>query len=316
VAASAIDSQQKPTPVTARDWELRIAADINATRRIALHPLQAPGPNPALWVVMFGTAAAFFLGMSLLWSPLLAAIVLAVIAFHEAGHALAMRLAGYRDVNIFFVPFVGALTIGRDTGATIRQRIVVMLAGPVPGLWLAAVIFSLLQRFDSLLFLTPLAIMLLAINALNLLPLTPLDGGRALELLTPPESVLRAGIQAVSGVGLLGVGVFLSDGFLILLGALWLLLLTRQTTHLRLRRQVARELAGRTDPEVIIQTACAALAAPPYASWRGSVRINTVRALLQQFSGDRPTGADRFQATLMYAFAWVPAALAILMWRR
>jgi Zn-dependent protease len=311
-----VEPQRQSAPVTEHDRQLRVAADVMAARRMALHPSNASIPNPALWAMMLGTAAVFFLGLSVLWSPALAAIVLAVVAFHEAGHAVAMRLAGYRDVNIFFVPFVGALTVGREVGATIRQRFVVMLAGPVPGLWLAVLAFSLLPRFDGLPLLRPAAVMLLAINALNLLPLTPLDGGRALELLTPPDSVLRVGIQAVSGAALLSIGLYFNEGFLIVLGVLWLFLLRRQSGLLRLRQRIARQLAGRSDPAVILQVACATLATPAYASWRGAARINTARALLQQFSAGRPTGTDRFQATLMYVFAWIPAALALLMWRR
>jgi Zn-dependent protease len=306
------------------DIKLRIAADINAASRIARHPIKPPGPNLALLTMMFITCAAFFSGALVLWGYVFAIVILAVIAFHEAGHALAMRLFGYRDVNIFFVPFVGALTVGRDTGASVRQRILVMLAGPVPGLWLAVLGIALLHQGDSWHFLEPVTVTLLIINTLNLLPLTPLDGGRALELLTPPESVLRIGIQAVSGAGLLAIGIYSNDSFLIALGALWLFLIRRQMTYLRLRREVAREIAALrrsdaprpADPAVVLQLICTALAAPAYASWRGVTRITTARALVQQFTEVRPTGTDRLHAALLYAFAWVPVVLALLMWQR
>jgi Zn-dependent protease len=316
-----------PTPTPARqaapkartivesDTPLRIAADIIAVRRVADHPIRPPGSDSALWVMMLVTGAVSFLGMSFLWSPLIATIILAVVAFHEAGHAMAMRFAGYRDVNVFFVPFVGALTVGRDMGASVKQRLAVMLAGPVPGLWLAVVVFVLLHQYDTLSFLKPLAVALLLVNGLNLLPLTPLDGGRALELVTSPDSVLRIGIQGASGLGLLGLGVFFTDGFLILVGAWWLLLLRRQSALLGLRRQVARQLAGRREPAVIIQTVCGALTSRAYASWRGTTRLNTTRVLVQQFSGAQPTGADRLQAILLYVFAWIPAALALYLWK-
>jgi Zn-dependent protease len=333
---------------TAADINLRIAADINAASRIARHPIKPPGPNPALLAMMLITSAAFFSGALVLWGYVFATIILAVVAFHEAGHALAMRLVGYRDVNVFFVPFVGALTVGSDTGASVRQRILVMLAGPVPGLWLAAFGIALLRQGDSWQFLEPVTVTLLIINTLNLLPLTPLDGGRALELLTPPESVLRIGIQAASGAGLLAIGIYTTDSILIALGALWLFLIRRQMTYLRLRREVARKLdafrqtdaphhvapdvraelqrhpnspglAGPpdpADPALVLQLICTAMAAPAYASWGGVTRIDAARALVQQFTEVRPTGADRLHATLLYAFAWVPVVLALLMWQR
>jgi Zn-dependent protease len=297
------------------DLQLRLLADINALGRIAGHPARAPGSDSPLWVMMGGTAIVSFLGMSLLWNPVVAVTILAVVAFHEAGHALAMRMAGYRDVNIFFVPFLGALTVGRDTGSSVRQRLIVMLAGPVPGLWLAVLALVLHQELGGPFFLRPLAFALLFINALNLLPLTPLDGGRALELLTSPASVLRVGLQALSGLGLLGLGVYLGSGFLIFLGAWWLFLLGRQASLWRLRRQVDATLAGRSNPSDILRAVCTAFASPPYSAWRASSRIPTARLLVQQFSEVAPTARDQLLAVTLYLFAWVPAVLALLIWR-
>jgi Zn-dependent protease len=225
-----------------------------------------------------------------------------------------MRMAGYRDVNIFFVPFLGALTVGRDTGSSVRQQLIVMLAGPVPGLWLA-VLALVLQAHGGPWFLRPLAFTLLFINALNLLPLTPLDGGRALELLTSPASAVRLGLQALSGLGLLALGIYLGSGFLIFLGAWWLFLLRRQVSLWRLRRQVDAALAGRSNPADILRAVCATFASPPYSAWYAATRIPAARLLVQQFSQAAPTRADRLLAVTLYVFAWAPAVLALLIWR-
>jgi Zn-dependent protease len=297
------------------DLQLRILADMNALSRIAGHPARAPGSDYPLWVMMGGTAVVSFVGMSLLWSPAVAVTILAVVAFHEAGHALAMRMAGYRDVNIFFVPFLGALTVGRDTGSSVRQRLIVMLAGPVPGLWLAVLALVLHQQLGGPFFLRPLAFALLFINALNLLPLTPLDGGRAVELLTSPASAVRLGLQALSGLGLLGLGVYLRSGFLIFLGAWWLFLLRRQVSLWRLRRQVDAILAGRSNTADIVRAVCTAFASPAYSAWGAATRISTARLLVQQFSQVAPTPGDQLLAVALYVFAWVPAVVALLIWR-
>jgi hypothetical protein len=297
------------------DLQLRILADMNALGRIAGHPARAPGSDYPLWVMMGGTAVVSLVGMSLLWSPAVAVIILAVVAFHEAGHALAMRVAGYRDVNIFFVPFLGALTVGRDTGSSVRQRLIVMLAGPVPGLWLAVLALVLHQQLGGPFFLRPLAFALLFINALNLLPLTPLDGGRAVELLTAPASAVRVGLQALSGLGLLGLGVYLRSGFLIFLGAWWLFLLRRQASLWRLRRQVDATLGGRSNTADIVKAVCTALASPAYSAWGAATRIPTARLLVQQFSQVAPTPGDQLLAVALYVFAWMPAVLALLIWR-
>lgn len=105
-----------------------------------------------------------------------------VLFLHELGHAVAMRLFGYRDVRILFIPFFGAVATGFNRSVPVWQRTVVLLAGPVPGLLLGLA----LQRTgavsgDSL--MSPLVTMLIGINAFNLLPVEPLDGGRLVGLL-------------------------------------------------------------------------------------------------------------------------------------
>lgn len=293
---------------------LRMLADLNYQRRTALHPVRPPGSSSALWVMMAATAALSFVGMSWMWSPETALVILAVIAFHEAGHAVAMRAAGYRDVNIFFVPFVGGLTLGRDSGATVRQRLLVMLAGPVPGLWLAVLVFVLQAHVEGLPNLRPLAIALFAINALNLLPITPLDGGRALELLTSPSSILRVAIQGVSGLALLSLGAYFEDPLLVILGLGWLILLRRQIAVWRLRRQVDAILTAQPNGTDVAAAAFAALATPAYATWRFASRLSAARLFIQQSAQIAPMAADRVLAFSLYAFAWLPAVVALLIW--
>jgi hypothetical protein len=62
---------------------------------------------------------ASFIAMSAMWDGSTAALILAVLLVHEAGHAIAMRLSGYRDVHVFFVPLLGALTIGHPAAASV-----------------------------------------------------------------------------------------------------------------------------------------------------------------------------------------------------
>ena len=52
---------------------------------------------------------------------------------HEAGHFLAMRRFGYKNVRLFFIPFFGAATAGVGTTAVGWQRVVVSLAGTGAG---------------------------------------------------------------------------------------------------------------------------------------------------------------------------------------
>lgn len=104
-----------------------------------------------------------------------------VIFIHEMGHFLAMKAYNFRDVKMFFVPLVGAYVSGTNDKATQKQTALMILAGPVPGIILGALI--LLVELKYPMGLENLANIFLFLNLFNLLPLSPLDGGRLLETL-------------------------------------------------------------------------------------------------------------------------------------
>jgi Zn-dependent protease len=109
------------------------------------------------------------------------AILAAVLFFHEAGHAVAMRAFGYRDVRVFFIPLFGAATSGKpDAGPGWRHGIV-LLMGPMPGIVAGAILASVNPDAGTT-TLGYAASMLVIVNAFNLLPVTPLDGGALLQL--------------------------------------------------------------------------------------------------------------------------------------
>lgn len=111
-------------------------------------------------------------------------MLLGVVTLHELGHFVAMRAVGYVDVRIFFVPFLGAATTGwRVTGTSVLKEASVLLAGPLPGLLLAlGISFArpIIWAFDP--WLRPTVLLLLTVNAFNLLPIGPLDGGRLVSM--------------------------------------------------------------------------------------------------------------------------------------
>src|SRR5439155_12865752 len=90
--------------------------------------------HPWIFAVTLVLAALTF---GRLVDPVTTLALVAVLLYHELGHFVAMKLFGYRDATIFFVPFFGAATVGRKHDATAAQQIIVLLAGPVPGLLLA-----------------------------------------------------------------------------------------------------------------------------------------------------------------------------------
>jgi Zn-dependent protease len=146
-------------------------------------------------------------------------VLTAVVLFHEAGHGVAMRLAGYRDVRIYFIPFFGGATSGLNQEASIHQETLVLLAGPIPGVLLAAVLWALTATaiIPSSPLMVDIILMLVVVNYLNLLPVFPLDGGRiahrlvagrlpVLEILLRLVAAVTLGAGALYGLGsILGV---------------------------------------------------------------------------------------------------------------
>jgi Zn-dependent protease len=132
-------------------------------------------------------------------------MLLGIIAVHEFGHWLAMKIFGYRGMGRFFMPFIGPVDRGRKLHATPWQQIFVILAGPVPGLMAGLGIltagFFLPQMPLWLLDLGGLAVVL---NAFHLLPFLPLDGGKIVDLLVFRDlPLLRPLFTAVSAISTL-----------------------------------------------------------------------------------------------------------------
>ena len=140
---------------------------------------QKPGWTNAIWVLA-GSLVAFLAVGAAKWDWKFTLWIIPVLLFHEAGHWVAMRLCHYRNLRIFFIPFFGAAVTGQNWNVPGWKKALVSLAGPLPGIALGVVLgvaaLVLRQRWMNY-----AALLLLFVNAVNLLPVLPLDGGRVLQ---------------------------------------------------------------------------------------------------------------------------------------
>ncbi|MCU0835213.1 MAG: hypothetical protein MUC77_12405 [Chromatiaceae bacterium] len=188
-------------------------------------------------VLLVGSAALFSLAFGVAFNWELAGMLLIVVLLHEGGHFLAMKSFGYRDLSIFFVPLLGAATLGHKADATPGQKLWVYLAGPVPGLVLGALALVAGLAAGNSTLLT-FAIVALVVNLLNLLPISPLDGGRILEVLWLERFPrVRVGFLVLSAGGL-GALAMLAQDFI--LGGFALLLLLFLPGEWRFARLIDR----------------------------------------------------------------------------
>ncbi|MCW1925849.1 site-2 protease family protein [Luteolibacter arcticus] len=111
-------------------------------------------------------------------------MLLGLILVHEFGHWLMMKIFGYRRMGRFFVPFVGPIDRGQKLNAPAWQQLLVILAGPLPGLVAGLAVLIAAFFLPGLpMWLRDLSGLAIALNAFHLLPFLPLDGGKVVDLL-------------------------------------------------------------------------------------------------------------------------------------
>lgn len=154
------------------------------------------------------SVAISFLLWSWVFSPASAIALTVVLLVHEGGHAMAMRAFGHRDMNMFFLPFFGAVVTGQALSLAAWKQAVILFAGPLPGLIAGAAMtyywsqHAVPPGFDWRL----LASMALYVNLFNLLPIIPLDGGRLVELsLFGRWPRMRIVFSALSSLAMIGI---------------------------------------------------------------------------------------------------------------
>ena len=132
----------------------------------------------------FGSALVSIAAYALIWGLPFAAGFVALLFLHELGHVIQLRREGVKASAPMFIPFLGAVisakSMGRDAAAEAR----VGLAGPILGSVASLVPLVLWLVTGSELW-RALAYIGFFINLFNLLPVLPLDGGRAMAALTP-----------------------------------------------------------------------------------------------------------------------------------
>jgi Zn-dependent protease len=132
----------------------------------------------------FGSAVVSIGAYALIWGLPFAAGFVALLFLHELGHVIQLRREGVKASAPMFIPFLGAVisakSMGRDAAAEAR----VGLAGPVLGS-LASLVPLVLWLATGSDFWRALAYIGFFLNLFNLLPVLPLDGGRAMAALTP-----------------------------------------------------------------------------------------------------------------------------------
>jgi Zn-dependent protease len=138
----------------------------------------------ALTFVTTGITVVFYAQLFGWW---FAVGIVLLILIHEFGHLIVARLLGMPVSMPVLIPFLGAFVSMKQSPRTVAQEAQMAIGGPILGSIAAALCYvGYLQSPDSSTggLLLGLAYFGFLINLFNLVPVTPLDGGRVLSLLS------------------------------------------------------------------------------------------------------------------------------------
>jgi Zn-dependent protease len=131
-----------------------------------------------------GTALVSVAAYSLWFGWTFAVGFVLLLFVHEMGHLIQLRREGIKASAPMFVPFLGAAIFSKSLGDNALAEARVGLAGPVLGTLGAGACLAIGEATGSDLF-RALAYIGFFLNLINLIPVVPFDGGRAMAAMAP-----------------------------------------------------------------------------------------------------------------------------------
>jgi Zn-dependent protease len=160
---------------------------------------------------LFTTSASMLVSIgayALIWGWTFAVGFVLLLLIHEMGHVIQLRREGVEASAPMFIPFLGAVIAAKSMGKDAAAEARVGLAGPVLGSVAALVPLGIyLATGDD--FWRALAYVGFLINLFNLVPVLPLDGGRAMAALSP-------WVWVAGFAGLIALTIFFPNPILLL----------------------------------------------------------------------------------------------------
>lgn len=127
-----------------------------------------------------GLAIGSMITYSYLFTWQFALVLMISLFFHENGHIYMMRKCGMTVKGIYFVPFFGAAAVAEGEFPSPKDEANIAIMGPIWGLGLA-VLTVLVYEYTHNAFFGAVAGWMAMVNLFNLLPISPLDGGRIMK---------------------------------------------------------------------------------------------------------------------------------------
>ncbi|MBS9777529.1 MAG: site-2 protease family protein [Gammaproteobacteria bacterium] len=221
IAVKNVFSQKQPVE-NQINTEVPKHQDIPTSRKAHFYSIFEEANN----TVLDATTKWFFFGLSLVmfltlgtivfdWDTLITLTV--VIFIHELGHWSAMRFFGYKNAQLFFIPLLGGVATAKTESLNRNHQTWILLLGPLPGIIIGFAIMPTLWfnpyaffSTASVIIIYKLAMMFIFINALNMLPFMPLDGGQLFNLVLPNNTLFKNILTTIISVIAVATAIYFS----------------------------------------------------------------------------------------------------------
>jgi Zn-dependent protease len=131
-----------------------------------------------------GTMLVSVVAYATIWGFDFALGFVILLLVHEMGHVIALRREGIPASAPMFIPFLGAVISARSLGDNALAEARVGLAGPILGS-IGSAACLVIWKLTGHEFWQALGYTGFLLNLFNLLPVVPLDGGRAMAAMAP-----------------------------------------------------------------------------------------------------------------------------------
>ncbi len=312
----AIAKQRKQLAITDPSLQVEIPIELEVRQFQRMEQLQRGARNSKLsfWV-LFISFAVFVASYTTLLSPERLAIFVGALLLHEGGHVLAMKLCGYRDTSMLFLPFLGALATARKDNATVTQKFWVSFAGPIPGLLLGIGLAIATRGGNYPDWVSEASWMLISLNLFNLLPIYPLDGGQIADLLMFSRVPMLGVLFKSVGVLLLlllgfGLGRPMFMGFAVLIALTIPMSFRSDRMNVRLRKEFSDLKSN--DPESLLSLIFTKLKQSGHGTLPFSKKYSLAKTLVQRRSEARAKWTTQVFLSLLYSFSLIGGFMGVL----
>jgi len=252
--------------------------------------------------LFFASIGAFIAAYASLFAPYYLAIFLSVLLLHEGGHLLAMKLCGYRNTSMLFIPFLGAVATARQKDdATLSQKFWVLFAGPLPGLILGVGLAIATRNGIYPHWVQETIWMLVGLNFFNLLPIYPLDGGQIADLLLFSRFPYLGVCFKILGVGCLAL-ISLAQPLFLLFALLIAFTIPSSFRTAKIKTQLRQDLRQNPirDRQHLLHSIFSHLKQLGYGNLAASNRYTLAKGLVQSHRELRAKGTTRVALALLY----------------